>query len=127
MSIKVLESDKSVFEIAVEFPEVCARHQFGILGSIDIRQKLQEKGLVFDRECLVFEVCNPRAAKQVLDINPAISSALPCRISVYQENGRTRIATILPTAMLALFVSPELKPVAEEIERTIVAIMEELA
>ncbi len=126
MAIRVLESSKSVAEIARVFPEVCAEYQFGVLGSIDIRQKLQEKGLVFDRECIVFEVCNPQAAKQVLDVNPAISAALPCRISIYQENGKTRIASILPTALLSMFPNPELKPVAEEVERTVVRIMEEL-
>ena len=102
MSVKVLESTKSVAEIARAFPEVCADHKFGVLGSIDIRQKLREKGLVFDRECLVFEVCNPQAAKQVLDDNPAISAALPCRISVYREDGKTKIAAILPSALLSL-------------------------
>ncbi len=127
MAIKVLESSKSVAEIARALPEVCAKYKFGVLGSIDIRQKLQEKGLVFDRGCLVFEVCNPQAAKQVLDYNPAISAALPCRISIYQENGKTRLASILPTALLGMFPNPELKRVAEEVERTIVRIMQELA
>ena len=127
MAVKVMESSKSVAEIARAFPEVCAKYKFGVLGSIDIRQKLQEKGLVFDRECLVFEVCNPQAAKQVLDYNPAISAALPCRISVYQESGKTWMASILPTALLGMFPNPELKPVAAEVERTIVRIMHELA
>ena len=127
MAIKVMESSKSVAEIARAFPEVCAKYKFGVLGSIDLRQKLQEKGLVFDRECLVFEVCNPQAAKQVLDYNPAISAALPCRIAVYQENGKTWMASILPTALLGLFPYPELQPVAAEVERTILRIMHELA
>ena len=127
MSIKVLESSKSVAEVARMFPEVCARYKFGVLGSIDLRRKLQEKGLAFDRECLVFEVCNPQAAKTVLDDDPAISAALPCRISVYRENGRTKMATIMPTALLSMFPNPELKPVAEEVERTIVRIMQDLA
>ncbi len=127
MSVKIMTSQKSVKDIAQDFPDVCAHYMFGVLGSIDIRQKLREKGLVFDRECLVFEVCNPQAAKRVLDANPAISTVLPCRISVYQENGQTKLATILPTAMLALFPNPELKTVAEEVERTVLQIMEDLA
>ena len=126
MAVKILESSKSVADIARVFPEVCAEYKFGVLGSIDLRQKLQEKGLVFERECLVFEVCNPQAAKQVLDSNPAISAALPCRISVYQEDGKTKIAAILPSALLSMFPNPELKPVAEEVEHTIIRIMQEL-
>jgi uncharacterized protein (DUF302 family) len=126
MALKVMETPKSVAEIARVFPEVCARYKFGVLGTIDIRQKLQEKGLSFDRDCLIFEVCNPQAAQQVLQANPAISAVLPCRISVYQENGRTKIAAIRPTALLGLFPNPELQPVAEEVEATLVQIRQDL-
>ena len=125
--LEIVESKRTVQEIAQAFPEVCARHQFGVLGTANIRQKLNEKGLPFDRECLIFEVCNPQQAKKVLDDNIAISTALPCRISVYEENGKTRIATIKPTALLGLFPNPELAPVAQEVERTIIQIMKDLA
>lgn len=54
----------------------------------------------------------------MLEDTPAIAAALPCRIAVYREAGRTKIATILPTALLSLFPNPELQPVAEEVERT---------
>ena len=126
MPIKIVESAKSVPEIVQIFPEVCARYKFGLLGTIDIRQKLREKGVSFDRDCLIFEVCNPQAAKKVLEYNPAISAALPCRISVYRESGKTKIATILPTALLGLFPSPELQPMAQEVERTLGRIMQDL-
>ncbi len=126
MAVKIVESTRSLADIARDLPEVCARHKFGVLGSIDIRQKLKEKGIPFEGESLIFEVCNPEAAKRVLEDTPAIAAALPCRIAVYREDGKTRIATILPTALLSLFPNPELKPVAEEVERTLESILKEL-
>lgn len=120
-------SKKTVQEIEKSFPEVCARHKFGVLGSYNLRQKMNEKGVAFDRECLVFEVCNPQQAKKVLEGNIAIASVLPCRIAVYQEDGKTKIAAIKPTALLGLFPNPELKPVAEEVENIISQIMNDLA
>jgi uncharacterized protein (DUF302 family) len=39
----------------------------------------------------------------------AIATALPCRISVYEEGGITKLATIKPTAMIAI------KAVAEDV------------
>ena len=123
----VVQSNKSVQEIEKTFPEVAARHRFGVLGVYNLRQKLQEKGVPFDRECLVFEVCNPILAKKVLDDNIAISTALPCRISVYQEGGTTKIATIKPTMLLGLFPNPELAAVAAEVEGALIEIMKELA
>ena len=122
-----VHSKKSVQEIAQAFPEVCGRHQFGVLGSYNLRQKLNDKGIPFANECLVFEVCNPQQAQKVLEANIAIAAALPCRIAVYQEDGRTTIATIKPTALLALFPNPELSPVAQEVEYTIFQIMHDLA
>ena len=125
--LKVVASRKSVQEIQQVFAAVCARHQFGVLGTIDLRQKLSDKGVPFERECLVFEVCNPLQAKKVLENNIAIAAALPCRIAVYQEDGVTKIATIRPTALLGLFPNPELAPVPREVEEAMSRIMDDLA
>jgi uncharacterized protein (DUF302 family) len=122
----VLESRKTIQEIAQAFSEVCARHKFGVLGTFNLRQKLNEKGVPFERECVVFEVCNPQQAKKVLEDNIAIATALPCRIAVYQANGVTQIATIRPTALLGLFPNPELAPVAQEVEEAMIRIMHDL-
>jgi uncharacterized protein (DUF302 family) len=121
-----MESRKTVQEIEPVFAEVCGRHKFGVLGTINLRQKLNDKGVPLERECLIFEVCNPHQAQKVLEDNMAISAALPCRIAVYQENGVTRIATIRPTALLGLFPNPELQPVAREVEEALTRIMADL-
>jgi uncharacterized protein (DUF302 family) len=63
----------------------------------------------------------------VLDTRLEVSTALPCRVSVYQEGGRVKIATLRPTAMLAMFNAPELAPVAQEVEQTMISIMREVA
>ena len=57
----------------------------------------------------------------------SVSTALPCRISVYEENGKTVLATLKPTTLLALFNVPQLQQVAQEVEDTIVKIMKEAA
>ena len=43
------------------------------------------------------------------------------------EGGKTVLATMKPTAMLALFHTPQLAAVAQEVEDTIVKIMHEAA
>ncbi len=72
-------------------------------------------------------MCNPLQARQVLEANLEISTALPCRISVYEDSGVTKLATIKPTAMIALYSSPELGAVAQEVESTLTAIMADAA
>jgi uncharacterized protein (DUF302 family) len=81
----------------------------------------------FTRECRIFEVCNPHQAKKVLEANLEISTALPCRISVYEEGEVTKLATIKPTAMIELYATPGLQDVAKEVEATLEAIMAEAA
>jgi len=122
----VVDSKKPVAEIEKQFGEVAARYKFGVLGTHNLKQKLNEKGVPFERECLIFEVCQPLQASKVLSANMEISTAMPCRVSVYTEGGKTKLAMIRPTVLLEMFHSPGLQPVAEEVERTMVRIMEDL-
>jgi uncharacterized protein (DUF302 family) len=64
-------------------------------------------------------------AKRVLDKEMSVATALPCRIAVYEENSGVKVATMLPTQMLALFSVPDLAPVAQEVEREIKAMIDE--
>lgn len=125
--LHIVESRKPLQRVAADLEAAVARHKFGVLGVHDLRAKMAEKGVPFDRECRIFEVCNPHQARTVLERNLEISTALPCRISVYEDRGVTKLATIKPTDMIALYPNPELKDVAAEVEETLVAIMEEAA
>ncbi len=55
----------------------------------------------------------------------SVSTALPCRISIYEKDGKTTLATLKPTILLAMFNSPQLEVVAQEVEDTIIKIMKE--
>jgi uncharacterized protein (DUF302 family) len=85
---------------------------------------MNAKGVPFDCECRIFEVCNPGKARTVLEADMSISNALPCRISVYEEEGKVKVSTLKPTAILALFKRPELEPVAKEVEDAMVRIID---
>jgi len=122
-----VESRRTLDEIDKALQEAAARHKFGILAVHNVRHTMEQKGVEFAGECLIYEVCNPVQAKKVLEADPSISTALPCRISVYRADQGYRLATLLPTAMLALFHRPELEPVAREVEGVIRAIMQEAA
>jgi uncharacterized protein (DUF302 family) len=123
----VIESSKPLDRVAEDLQGAVARHKFGVLGVHDLKAKMAKKGVPLARECRIFEVCNPHQAKKVLEANLAISTALPCRISVYEEGGITKLATIKPTALIALYATPELKAVAEDVETTLECIMAEAA
>ena len=111
--------------VCQRLPEISTAHRFGVLGVHNLREKMESKGVAFGRECRVFEVCNPGHAQKVLAQNIAISTALPCRIAVYAEGGKTILATIRPTALLTMFDAPGAAATACEVEEAMVRIMDE--
>ncbi len=122
-----VKSKKPLEEIDQGLKDSAARHQFGIIAVHDLKQTMAKKGVEFSGECMIYEVCNPHKAKAVLEANASISTALPCRISVYRTREGYNLATLLPTAVLGMFGNPELEPVAREVEEIVVAMMQESA
>jgi uncharacterized protein (DUF302 family) len=122
-----LSSRKTLDQIGQGLQESAARHKFGVIAVHDLKETMKKKGVDFAGECMIFEVCNPLQAKKVLEANGAVSTALPCRISVYRSGDVYKLATILPTAMMKIFGSPELEPAAREVEEVVTAMMRESA
>jgi uncharacterized protein (DUF302 family) len=118
---------KSLGEVRQRFEEAASEHKFGVLGMHDVGDRLRAKGLSFDRKFYVYEVCNPVAAKKVLDTNVRIGTALPCRVTIYTDGGNVVLETLKPTTMLAMFGEPTLEGTAREIEAAIESIMKEAA
>ena len=120
-----LTTDKTVSEAAAALQAAGQANHFGVMQVHNLKETMAKKGLEFARECLIFEVCQPQQAKKVLDQDMSVSTALPCRISNYEESGKTMLATLKPTTLLAMFNVPQLEGVAQEVEDTIVKIMKE--
>jgi uncharacterized protein (DUF302 family) len=125
--LHIVESRKPLDRVAKDLEEAVARHQFGVLAVHDLKATMAKKGVDFGPECRIFEVCNPHQAQKVLEANLEISTALPCRISLYEEGGVRKLATIKPTTLIDLYSTPGLKAVAQEVEATLEAIMAEAA
>lgn len=113
----IVESNKSFEQAATDLEAAVKRHEFGVLHIHDLGATLRSKGIPFSGNCKVFEVCNPAQANKVLTTDMRLNMALPCRISVYTEQGKTRIGMIKPVPMLAaLSQDPSLLKVANEVE-----------
>ena len=122
-----LSTNKSVSEAAIALHTAVEANHFGVMQVHNLKETMTKKGVKFEPECLIFEVCQPEQAKKVLDQNMSVSTALPCRISIYEEGGKTILATLKPTTLLAMFNAPQLEGVAQEVENAILKIMKETA
>ncbi len=122
-----LSTDKTVTEAASALQDAVQANHFGVMQVHNLTEAMNKKGVEFNRECLIFEVCQPQQAKKVLEQDMSVSTALPCRISIYEEEGKTVLATLKPTTLLAMFNVAQLEVVAQDVENTIVKIMKEAA
>ena len=122
-----VESDKDLEKVCADLQEAVTRRKFGVLHVHNLKETMAKKNVEFGRECRIFEVCNPHQARKVLEASMEISTALPCRISVYEEGGKVRLATLKPTALIEVFGQAGLEDVAVEVEQAIVDMMDEAA
>ena len=122
----IVETEKSVEQAVTDLQEAVKKHDFGVLNILNLQETLRKKGVELPNECQILDICNPQKAKQVLTDDMSLNLALPCRISVYSEDGKTKIGMIKPKALLgALSNSASLLNVADEVEAIIIQMIEE--
>ena len=122
----IVESKKSFAQAAQDLEAAVKRNEFGVLHVHDLGATLRSKGIAFAEECKVFEVCNPKQAAKVLATDMRLNMALPCRISVFTEGGKTKLGLIKPAQMLAaLSQDAALAQVAKEVEEKTIRMIDE--
>jgi uncharacterized protein (DUF302 family) len=118
-------SSRTPDEVGKRLGEAAARHKFGVLHVLDLRQTLDAKGIQLGAECSVYDVCNPQAAARALQADLRVSTVLPCRISVFSEAGGCAISTVTPTSLFKATGLAGAETLAEDVEREILAIIDE--
>lgn len=122
----IAETGKTFEQASSDLEASVAKHGFGVLHVHDLGATLRGKGIDFDEQCKVFEVCNPGQAAKVMAMDMRLNMALPCRISVFTEHGQTKIGLIKPAQMLsALSRDPALAEVASEVEAKTIQMVDE--
>jgi uncharacterized protein (DUF302 family) len=121
----VVTSNKPVADAQRDLEAAIGARKFSVLHTYDLRQKLHEKGFPFDAEVRVLELCNAAQAQKVLQTDVAMNMALPCRISIWQQDGRTMIGMLRPQALLQMLSdAPVLRTIAAEVERAMVEMVD---
>lgn len=119
-----VETTKSPAQAVTDLQASVKAHGYGVLHMYDLKETLASKGFDLPNACHILEVCNPRQAAAVLTADMGMNIALPCRISVYQDGGKTLIGMVRPTVLLAsLSESGELTAIAEQVEKDTIAII----
>jgi uncharacterized protein (DUF302 family) len=120
-----MESRKTIDQVCQDLEKATVAHKFGVMTIHNLKETMNKKGVTFERECRIFEVCNPQQAKKVLEQEMELSTALPCRISVYTKGDKVVLATLKPTVLVTQFNIPDLLPIAKEVEEILIQIIKE--
>ena len=122
----IVETNKSFGQASTDLESAVKRHDFGVLHVHDLGTTLRSKGLAFAEDCNIFEICNPVQAAQVMATDMRLNMALPCRISVFTEKGKTKIGLIKPAEMLSALSHDEaLAKIAKEVEARTMQMVDE--
>lgn len=122
----IQSSQLNVDEVIEKLKEAVPNNQFGILHSYDIKQTLANKGQTLTEECHVFEVCNPKVAKDILDKDMNLATVLPCRISVFTQDGATKVGLALPSKHITqLSNSDEISSLIDPVEQSLIKIVDQ--
>ncbi|UOE53042.1 DUF302 domain-containing protein [Cytobacillus oceanisediminis] len=119
-----IETEKSIEEAITALETHLEDEKFGVLWTFDIKEKLEEKGFHLEEEFKVLEVCNPQEAERVLKEDKIVGYFLPCKIVVYKEGGKTKIGLPRPSALISMIDNQNLKEMATDIEKRIIACLE---
>lgn len=121
----IVTTEKSVDQAAADLETAVPEHKFGVLHTYDLRATMKSKGVDYDREVRVLEVCNPHHAKTALTADMEVNMALPCRLSVWEDGEQTYIGMLQPTALLQVVTDADLGELAEEVEQTMIRIIDD--
>ncbi len=117
-------ANKSFTDVVAAFERLVPENQFRILHTHDVQATLAEKG--FQRGPLkIIEVCNAGFAHKALQINIDVALFMPCRYTVYEQNGKTTVSLGLPTMISQMLPETEFRALAEDVESKLTAIMKE--
>ena len=122
----IVESSKSFYEATFDLVPTIQRLGFVVLATHDLGGLLQRKDIDLDDDCQIVEICNYRYVEKLLAIDMRFSVSLPWRISVFTENGATKIGVSRLDSWLAISGdNPELARLIAEIESKLVMIVDD--
>lgn len=123
-----LETRQPIEAIAQSVGQECENHKFALLQTYIYHDIVKEKGFPIQRKVFIYEICQAKTAALMLTTNPEFSIFMPCKITIYEEAGKTVIATMNMEIMLnAVKSNPELYQEASSIFSTLKSLMTALS
>jgi len=111
-------------EVKAAMQATAKENAFGVLHQYAFKEILEGKGFPIENDITLYEVCNPKGAQALLSQSQEASVFLPCRVSIYEENGQTVLGTIkLENFIDSLNATEELKASLQTLYKDIIKLL----
>jgi uncharacterized protein (DUF302 family) len=104
--------------------ETLKKDGFGILTTIDVKEKFKEKLNIDFPKYQILGACNPPLAHKAISAEWDIGLLLPCNVIVYEKEESVWVGIIKPTQAMAMVENEQLKQIATEVEAKLKKIFE---
>lgn len=119
-----VESKKKPDELIKALEAELKEEGFGVLWSFNVKEKLQEKGLEYNDNFHILEVCNPHDAKEILSLSKLAGYFLPCKVVVYEDNGKTFAGMPQPSTLMDFIDDEKVNDMANNVEKRMISCFE---
>ncbi len=104
-----VKSDQPIEAVTEKVPAACEQNKFALLQTYVYHDIVESKGFPIDRKVFIYEICQAKTAAAMLTEFPHFSIFMPCKLAIYEDNGKTVISTMNMEMMLnAVSSNPEL-------------------
>ena len=114
---------KSFEEAVAALEEETKKAGFKVLYIHDVTATLKEKGFKIE-PFKIIEICNAKSAYTALKADIKIGLCLPCKINVYQKDGKTYISGMRPVILSQFFTQANLGNLPNEVDEIIRGIID---
>ena len=118
----IVETEKKFDEAVISVLKEVEKKGWNLFNIYDVKERLAAKG--FEQKPLkIIEICSGEHANNFLNKNKLISLCMPCKINIFEENGKIKIVGMKPTIMSKFFKEIK-KEEVEEVEKDIKEIID---
>ncbi|OGG31096.1 hypothetical protein A3I51_00760 [Candidatus Gottesmanbacteria bacterium RIFCSPLOWO2_02_FULL_38_8] len=111
-------TEKSFEDAVATVEQETKKAGFRVLYTHDVTKALSEKGFTIE-PFKIIEVCNAKNAYHALQADIKIGLCLPCKINVYQKDGKTYISGMRPIILSQFFPKANLGNLPAEVDAII--------
>lgn len=111
-------TDKPFTKAAASVIKNLEEQKFSV-WKLNFKEKLHKKGINYDNEFMILEVCDPNKARNILSEHPDVCYFLPCKVAVYEVKGSVVIGMARPEALITALGYDDLDHIAAEMEEAI--------